>query len=411
MRETSYGQSLLIKGALLLPVLALAAFHFLLGWRGPTAAEAPRIARTIAVEALLIVAVLLVVGRLIGQEPARTVLASQQATQLTAPLAFATDEGTRQGRLIVSPGATGVNSFRIDVDGKPLPDGSEGVLRFTFPAQDMGTQELKLAQAGPNQFSADGPELALAGDWQIEALVRKIGAYSWSSQTSLRLSDVPPAAPEPNPPPLFGPAGIVGMVALAIGLAGLAAAALTRWAAPKRRFGVAVLGAVALACGLVLLQGSRLPGMEPAPVLASTAVTALATPASASPPAVVGHDHMSMDSTPATPVTLPGAGTPVSQGGIVVTVRAEPAQPAPTDITIEVQGQDGAPLSGARVVLFAEMAGMGKAGNGLPAQEVAPGRYLVRDVPLTMAGDWHVTVRVSPKGEATQSFPVAIEVS
>ena len=139
-------------------------------------------ARTLSAEALLVVAVLLVVGRLIGQEPAREVLASQHPPQLVIPLAFATDDGTRQGQLAIAPGAAGVNTFTLEVDGAPLPEGSEGVLRFALPAQDMGEQELTLPQEGPNHFTAEGPELALAGDWRLEVLVRKIGAFSWETQ-------------------------------------------------------------------------------------------------------------------------------------------------------------------------------------------------------------------------------------
>jgi hypothetical protein len=344
-------------------------------------------------------------------EPARTVLAGEQPTQLVVPLTFTAKDVTRQGQLTVAPGAVGVNSFRIDIDGQPLPAGSEAVVRFALPAQDMGSQELKLAQIGSNQFSAEGPNLALAGNWQIEALVRKIGAFSWSSNTTLSISQTPPAAPELNPAPLFATGGVVGMVVLSIGLIGLAAAALSRGAETRRRLGVAMVGALALVGGLILLAGSRLPGMEPAPVLASSAASAAATPAAASPSDGVDHDHMDMGSSPASPVALAGVGTPVSRDGIVITVQDESSQPGPADITIEVQDHDGSPVSGARVVLFAEMAGMGKAGDGLPAKEVAPGRYVVSKVPLSMAGEWRLTVRVSPRGEATQSIPVAIAIS
>jgi hypothetical protein len=63
------------------------------------------------------------------------------------------------------------------------------------------------------------------------------------------------------------------------------------------------------------------------------------------------------------------------------------------------------------VMLFAEMTGMGKPGAGFSAVEAAPGRYVAHDVPLTMAGDWRLTARVSPLGQETVIFPVAITVS
>ena len=123
------------------------------------------------------------------------------------------------------------------------------------------------------------------------------------------------------------------------------------------------------------------------------------------------HDHEMMMPGTATPVSLPSAGTPVRADGIVVTVTAEPAPPGPTDITVEVSDPDGVPLPDARVVVFAEMAGMGPVGDGTPAAEVTPGRYVARDVPLSMSGDWQVKVRVSPKGQPTQTVPVALTVA
>ena len=63
------------------------------------------------------------------------------------------------------------------------------------------------------------------------------------------------------------------------------------------------------------------------------------------------------------------------------------------------------------MVVFAEMAGMGQDGQGIPAEEVTPGRYVARDVSLSMSGDWLVKVRVSPKGQPTQIFAVALAVS
>jgi copper transport protein len=203
LRQTSYGQTLLLKGALLLPILALAAFHFLLGWRG-VGDNPAQLGRTLSAEALLVVAVFLVVGRLIGLEPAREVLASQHPPQLVVPLTFDADDGTRQGHLAIAPGAAGVNTFTLEIDGAPLPEGSEGVLRFDLPAQGMGEQELNLPQQGPSRFTAEGPELALAGDWELEVLVRKIGVFSWETHVPLRIANAPPPTPDLNPAPLFG---------------------------------------------------------------------------------------------------------------------------------------------------------------------------------------------------------------
>ena len=360
-------------------------------------------------EALLVVAVLLVVGRLVGQEPARATLASQQPTHLVVPLAFATPDGSRPATLTLTPGATGVNTFTLTVDGAALPEGSEGVLRFTPPNQDLGGQELRLPRDGPNQFAAQGAPLALPGDWQLTVIVRKIGAFSWETQTPLSIEETPPPVADLNPAPHFTQGGVAGVLAVAIGLVGLTIAALTRGVAPQRRWGTAGAGAAALVVGAALLAGSRLPSEASVPALVLPASPIPASPAM-SPMTTPAHDHAVAMSAAATPVALAGAGTPVPQDGLVVTVTTAPAGPGPIETTIEVRDAGGTPISDAHIVLFAEMAAMGKVGEGITAEEVAPGRYLARDVPLTMSGDWKLTVRVSPKGGATQTVAVALSV-
>jgi copper transport protein len=410
LTDTPYGQSLLLKGILLIPVLALAAFHLLLGWRGAGDVGPRRVAATIALEALLVIMVLLVVGRLIGQEPAREVIAKRAPTQLQIPLVFATEEEPRTAQLTIAPGAAGPNTFTLDVAGAPLPADAESVLRFALPERNIGEQELRLPQGAANHFATEGSELTLPGDWRITAIVRAIGAFSWTTEATVTVGAAPPIAAEPNPAPHFGPGGVAGMVALAIGLAGLAAAALARGTRIARRAGIAAIGTVALAAGVILLVGSRLPAEASVPVLARSATPEPPAPAAASPPAMSAHDHDMVMPHAATPVSLPGVGTPVPADSLVVTVTAEPAAPGPTDITVDVRDPDGAPLPDARVVVFAEMAGMGQDGQGTPAEEVAPGRYVAPDVSLSMSGDWQLKVRVLPKGQPTRIIPVALTV-
>ena len=181
MTDTPYGQSLLLKGILLIPILALAAFHLMLGWRG-VGGEAPRrVAATVALEALLVVMVLLVVGRLIGQEPGREVIAKRTPPRSRCPSCLPLRR-TRTAQLTIAPGAAGPNTFTLDVGGAPLPEGAESVLRFALPAQNIGEQELRLPEVAPNHFATEGSELALPGDWRITAIVRTIGTFSWTTE-------------------------------------------------------------------------------------------------------------------------------------------------------------------------------------------------------------------------------------
>jgi copper transport protein len=411
LRETSYGRTLILKGVLLLLVLPLAAFHLVLGQRGAGPRLRGRVPLTLVVEALLVVAILLVVGRLIGQEPAREVLASRVPTETTVPLAFVTDDGDREGQLTISPGAAGINTFIIAVDGPPLLEGSEGVLRFALPSQAIGAQELRLPAAGSNRFVATGPELALPGDWQVAAIVRRIGAFSWSTEATIAVPATPPRVLAPNPAPLFTPAGLAGLIVAALGVAVLAAAAVSLIPRSVPRIGLAVAGAAVFIAGIAILGASRIaqPAPEMVSVVAATPSTILGSPAAGTAVATLAHDH-AVPSPAATPVSLPGPGTPVAGDGLTVTIAAEPAQAGPTAVSVDLTGQNSVPQSDARVVVFSEMPAMAMGRTGTPAQETSPGHYVAESVPLAMSGEWRITVRVSPRGQPTQTFAFALPV-
>jgi hypothetical protein len=366
-------------------------------------------------EALLVVAVLLVVGRLIGMEPAREVMADRSPRAIEATLVFATDSGARHAQLSIAPGAAGSNTFIVDVAGAPLPEDAEAVLRFALPSRDMGTQELRLPQVGPNRFEAEGSELSLPGDWTIEAIVRRIGSFSWATNVNLSLSQAPPPAPAPNPAPLFMPVGIVGLLGLAFGMAALAAALILHGSATGRRVRVAAMGAVALVAGAGVLGNARLPTPAAAspPVIAVASPARVASSAVSASPGVSAHmaQHEHMAPVAATPEPLPGSGTPVQGDGMRVTLAARPEGPGPTEIAVEIADDDGMPFAGARVAVLSQMPAMASMRpTETPAAETEPGRYVANDVPLGMAGDWRVSVRISPKGASTRVVSFTISV-
>ena len=404
--ETPYGRTLLLKGALLLPILALAARHF---WQGqdPARVWLPRFTATLALEAVLIVTVLLVVGRLIGQPPAREVLASQTPTQIQGQLTFQTHDGERPATLAISPGAAGSNTFTLDVAGDPLPAKTEAVLRVNLPAQDLGEQEVRLPQTAPNHFAADGTELAVAGDWQLTAILRDIGAFSWTAQAALHLETTPPQPPVNNPPPRFAAPGILGMLLLAAGCAAVGVwLALARGV--SRRLTVGVSAVLAVVGALLLLVG-RIPGTpasQPAAALVAQAPGITGTPAT-SPEHV--HEYESAPEATPTEGALPGIATPVRAGDLTVTLNADTRYAAPTDLTIIVTDSAGSPFTGARITLFPEMAGMG-AGESLPAVEQEPGTYVAAYAPLTMPGHWEIAVRISPKGQPSSTVRFGLDV-
>jgi hypothetical protein len=330
------------------------------------------------------------------------------------PLVFKANDGERVATLSISPGAAGNNTFTLAVAGDPLPEKTEAVLRVNLPTQDLGEQELRLPQMAPNQFAADGTELAVAGDWQLTAILREIGAFSWTTQSALDLGATPPAPPVVNPPPRFTDVGIAGMLLLAG-----ACLALGFWLAARGlpRRGFALPGGCVLAvAGMALLLAGRMPAATaPEPGLALVAAPtpqAVTTPAATLRPAHEhAHNHeMAQASTPAAEA-LPGIGTPVSAGDLTVTLEADTRYAAPTDLTFTVQDVSGAPVTGARVTIFVEMAGIGGMHReSVQAEEQDPGRYVAATAPLIMAGPWEVAARISPKGQSSSTARFGVEV-
>jgi copper transport protein len=257
LRDTAYGHSLILKLALLVPVLLLAAFNLLVvgrrlqrGGERTGSVWTRRFALAVGAEAVLVVAVLLVVGRLTSQAPARETLA-QQAGQIVRPL----DLQGRTATLSITPGATGPNHYVLTVAGETLPDKTEAVLRLTVPNVATGQKELTLTRAAGNDFEAHGSELSIAGDWTIQAIVRKIGQFEYSGTTALTIGTTPPSGGVPRAAWHFGTGGIAGLILVVAGIAALVLA----WSAGRTplRKESAGLGVVALALGAVLLLQSR----------------------------------------------------------------------------------------------------------------------------------------------------------
>jgi hypothetical protein len=96
-------------------------------------------------------------------------------------------------------------------------------------------------------------------------------------------------------------------------------------------------------------------------------------------------------------------------GDLTVTLEADTRYAAPTDLTFVVTDPAGSPVTGARVTVFPEMAGMGLS-ESLQAEEQEPGRYVAAYAPLTMSGPWEIAVRISPKGQPSSTVRFGVDV-
>lgn len=433
LRETAYGRSLTIKLLLLAPLLLLGAVNLLVVGRGvrrePDAAHRERagtawgrrFALTVGAEVGLVVVVLLVVGRLIGQPPAREELAQSAPRAIDVPLALDTGGAVRPATLAISPGAAGPNDYRLAIGGDPLPTETEALLRLDLPSLNVAEpKELALARGDDNAFAASGAELGVAGDWTVELVLRRIGAFQWTATRMVGIETVPPPPADglPGPPWHFDRAGVAGLLLLVLGVGGVVLA----WAAGRAalRPRSAALGGAALAVGVIVLLQARLDpasaigGVEPTSESARMGGPALASPV-ASPPARPssvgpGRGTATAPTSAGTPVPV-GAGTPAARAGLTVTLLPASDRAGPTTLALVVADESGGPIADAAVSVITRSLAMEMGADQTQATATAPGRYEAVAVPLDMAGAWQVTVRVARPGLASETFAFRLELA
>jgi copper transport protein len=269
LRETSYGQVLLLKIALTIPMLALGAYNQrFLGPRMRSAARSGvHFGRTLAAEAMLGVGVLFAVGLLTTLPTARDVL-TQEATRST----FHFTDDVVHASLYISPGAAGYNEYIVDVglaQGEVPPD-TEVLLRLQRADQIEGVREVRLTPATTTRYEGSGSELSVIGDWQVEVIVRRPGTADARFSTPLTVPRVPPEERIPGEPPRFGGVtALAGVLFLAIGVFGFVSAVRSQSVWQDRAIGSGIACALVVAGSLILAVNR----VEPTPsVLAANPV-------------------------------------------------------------------------------------------------------------------------------------------
>jgi copper transport protein len=172
--ETTYGQLLLVKIALVLPLLALGLYNNRravprLRERRATAAERTRFLRTAAAELGLMVAIVGVTAVLVSEPPARAEIAPRGPYATTAQL------GDLELSLVVDPATAGLNKIRfslVNSSGQPA-DVDEATVSATLARRQIGPIRMEAHPAGRGRFVVHGAQLALAGDWQLRVEIRR----------------------------------------------------------------------------------------------------------------------------------------------------------------------------------------------------------------------------------------------
>ncbi len=222
--NTSYGQTLLVKLILIVPILALGASNLLVWGPGMMRRkQAPeRFGRSLTGEVVVAVLILLAVGLLTSLPTAR------ESLNATAdhPI-FNFDRQGIRATLQITPGVAGLNKYTIDTSTHSglLPAGTQVLLRVSKNGQILGQREINVTQlpGSRSRFESEGRDLSLVGDWQIQLVVREPNQADWTVDTSVNVTGSASQRVDiPGPPPRF--AGLTALVAVL--LAGLAVARL-----------------------------------------------------------------------------------------------------------------------------------------------------------------------------------------
>ena len=179
--QTPYGSALMVKVALVAVLLALGAVNLL--WVRPRLsrgdAAAVWLKRLVAVEAVLAVAVLAVVGVLTSLEPARQA-AAREGIGAPDRLEFSDAAEGAAISLAIAPGGVGPNEVVVslaDRRGDPIVDATEVSVRLTYLEADLGEEAASAVGAGDGTYRIDEVPIGIAGPWQAEVVVRRPDAF------------------------------------------------------------------------------------------------------------------------------------------------------------------------------------------------------------------------------------------
>lgn len=172
---TGYGRTLLVKVALALTLVGIAAWNRF--GLVPQVAHGPagrlRLRRTVVAEASVLTVLLVVTGVLVSQSP---VGAAPAVAAPAAPSSQVFDEplGTGSLQARVTPGTLGVNSLELtvlDADGAPLEPAALPEVQLTQPELGIGPFVPPVTRTGPGTYLAS-IELPMAGAWDVTVSVR-----------------------------------------------------------------------------------------------------------------------------------------------------------------------------------------------------------------------------------------------
>lgn len=171
--SSTYGWTLLAKVAVVGVVLAVASYNnrrLVPAISRGTGEAWGTLRRTVRLEVVGLVLVLVVTGVLVNLVPARTAAGVEGAVSAYADLGE-----DYQLNLTVDPARAGDNQFHLYLlgdDGRPADVAEELTMEFSLPAEDIGPLEREPLVSGPGHWTLTGPVLSIPGQWQVTVRTR-----------------------------------------------------------------------------------------------------------------------------------------------------------------------------------------------------------------------------------------------
>lgn len=172
--ETSYGQLLLLKLALVTPLLVLGAWNNRFAvprLRSELASplERHRFVQRAGAELALMVVVVGVTAVLVAQPPARGAIAPS-----TGPVAIETKLGRYRLNLVTSPASLGPNTIRVSVTDRAGQPANIAALEVaaSLPSERVGPLRFEARRVAPGQFVVRRAALAVPGNWRLRVTAR-----------------------------------------------------------------------------------------------------------------------------------------------------------------------------------------------------------------------------------------------
>jgi copper transport protein len=173
--STRYGVTLLVKLALLVPLLSVAFWNARWGRRRLTdnrPGEPRRFVFTATIEVVLGLAVFVAAAMLTQTTTAKSIVDTPEAK----PYERSSPAGDLNVKLSVDPNRTGINTYRVSLTGANAAPVDADRVRLTFrylDDQNVGPSTLTLSPTDGGVSSGQGPYLTIEGNWRVEAEIRR----------------------------------------------------------------------------------------------------------------------------------------------------------------------------------------------------------------------------------------------